>query len=60
MTNMDLNTAGKERMLEALDWAIFSLGVLSLTVAIGATVVTKTNMFASVETEPKQVEILAG
>ena len=34
----------KARLTEVLDWAVFSLGVMSLSMAIATTVLTKTEI----------------
>ncbi len=39
--NTILKTTQSEKFREAIDWAVFSLGVLSLSFAVGATVMTK-------------------
>ena len=36
-----------QRLREALDWAIFGLGVVSLTTALTATVVSHTDLFSA-------------
>ena len=40
MTLANVPTATVDRFRNGLDWAVFSLGVLSLSTAIGATVLT--------------------
>lgn len=34
----------REGLREALDWAVFSLGLVSLGIAVGATVLSKTQL----------------
>ena len=47
----DLSNFG-QRATRAVDWMIFSLGVLSLSIAIGATVLSKTSHLQS-DASPK-------
>jgi len=60
MSDFTLNPQTKDRLREALDWTIFSLGVLSLSVAIAATVVTKTDIVRFEATNGVQADVLAG
>ncbi len=41
MSDTSLDRAPNERFREIVDWTIFGLGVLSLTIAVTATVLTK-------------------
>lgn len=60
MSDFTLNPQTKDRLREALDWAVFSLGVLSLSTAIAATVVTKTDLVRFEATNDVKAEVLAG
>ena len=46
MTDSSEPTEGNETVREILDWAVFSLGILSLSVAVGATILSKANLLA--------------
>lgn len=39
-----LNATNSEKFREALDWAVFGLGAVSLSVAVFATLATKVNL----------------
>lgn len=45
MKDMILKTTNSDQFREALDWAVFSVGALSLSVAVFATLAMKTNIF---------------
>ncbi len=60
MSDFTLNPQIKDRLREALDWTIFSLGVLSLSTAIVATVVTKTDIVRFEATNDVQTDVLSG
>lgn len=49
----------KERAREILDWSVFSLGALSLTIAITATVISHVDSLrvSSVDTSQEGIEV---
>lgn len=60
MSDILRNEAFRDRFRSALDWTVFSLGVLSLGIAIGATMVTKTGILQSDADNGTATEIVVG
>ena len=59
MTNALKAMQNNERAREILDWSVFSLGALSLTVAITATVIShfENISVASIDTAQDEIEV---
>ena len=60
MSNVAQNSQKNDHQRKIFDWIVFSLGVASLTFAVGATVVTKTDILGMNDTATAQDEVTAG
>ena len=59
MTNYALEALSNEKLRNAVDWTVFTLGAASLTIAIAATLLTPNSNIATIDPEPTPV-VLAG
>ncbi|KMW59582.1 hypothetical protein AIOL_004564 [Candidatus Rhodobacter oscarellae] len=62
MIDAAIDPALKQRLMRALDWGVFMLGVVSLTTAIAATVAGTPSQVASHQAQPvaKTTQVLPG
>lgn len=60
MTETVLKFAAKDRVREVADWAVFTLGALSLAFAIGATVLTKADILSSDSDAQAEATVITG
>lgn len=60
MTAATFSNLSRKQVQKLADWTVFSLGVLSLTVAIGATIMTSSDAVAANQAENSAIEIKAG
>ena len=60
MTDTVLKFAAKDRVRQVADWAVFTLGALSLAVAVGATVLTKADILSFDNTAPATTAVATG
>jgi len=47
MSEMIVKSFASHRVHTALDWGVFSAGALALAIALGATIVSKTNLVSA-------------
>ena len=60
MQNIMLKFAAQGRFREGLDWAVFSLGALSLALAIAGTVLTKADIISLGDRAQTHSEVSTG
>ena len=60
MTEALMTHIKNDRVRKTVDWAVFGIGALSLTIAIGATALSAGDDVAATETTPSKATVLAG